>query len=59
MQLDSLTLESPKLQEFVNSAIANKTKSLQSQVSKLNHQLNAKNQNKGANNAQPQKQKEC
>jgi hypothetical protein len=59
MELDSLTLESPELQEFVNSAIAIKTKGLQSQVSKLNNQLNAKNQNKGAKKpgAQPQKQK--
>jgi hypothetical protein len=59
MELDSLTLESPELQEFVNSAIAAKTKGLQTQVSKLNNQLNAKNQNKGAKKpgAQPQKQK--
>jgi hypothetical protein len=48
MMLDGLTLESPELQEFVTSAIANQTKSLQSQVSKLNNQLNAKNQSKGA-----------
>jgi hypothetical protein len=60
MMLNGLTLESPELQEFVTLAIADQTKSLQSQVSKLNNQLNAKNQPKGANSKaspQPQKQK--
>jgi hypothetical protein len=60
MMLDGLTLESPELQDFVTSAIADQTKSLQSQVSKLHNQLNAKNQSKGAKSkasALPQKQK--
>jgi hypothetical protein len=60
MQLDNLTLDSIELKDFVASTIADQTKSLQSQISKLTNQLNAKNQTSGAtkSSARPEKKKD-
>jgi hypothetical protein len=48
MELDTLTVESPALHEFVAREIAKHTKGLQTQVSSLTNKLNAKNKTPGA-----------
>jgi hypothetical protein len=49
MELDTLTVESPALHEFIAREIAKNTKGLQIQVSSLQNKLYAKNQTPGAN----------
>jgi hypothetical protein len=60
MEIDSLTTDSPEVGEAIKEQVANATRSLQQQVSRLQNQLNEKNKSPGArkSRAQPKKKKD-